>query len=750
MVSRWSFTVALSIAIVLTLIAVNFFTLDLLGYGGEVNTWLERQFQLTYHSPLANWANIVLILLPIILMLLYLLKLRRKPHVVASTYLWKKSIEDLHVNSLLQWLKKNVLLILQLLILACGLYAVLSPRLHGSKSSGNYYIIMLDNSASMAATDVEPNRLTWAKSEAIKVIESANDTDIGMVIVFNATAEIRQSYTTNKAILIKAVEDVQLTNLPTQIEEALSLAASLANPIRSTEDVAVRPENPEPGKERTYASTEGILADIHLYSDGRFADQPNFALANLQLNFHAPVVKTVGNTNNLAITRFDAIRDETTPSRVQTYLTVLNYRNSPANALIELDLLDGNNQVIDVRKKELVIPARVYQSAKTGEDGSKSEEKDVPGESLISLELTNVAENANLSLHARLVKTNDIFAADDQAWVVLSQIRKAQILLVTPGNILLRTILQAKDTKVICDVTEMTPDQMTDTQKYLSPIREGNFDLVIYDRCGPTREEEMPKANTVFIGYPPPPWHFEGTDDVYRIKPVKFPAIRGWTDTDPVMRGLRGWYELEIAEAYRFNNLPPKTPKLLEGDSELALMFTLQRQAHKDLVLAFPLSTSDERWNTRWFLKPVFPLFFWNVLRTMGNVRDHATEENVTPGQPVRIQPPADVSDITVLNPKGAEVELKRTSRADYLYTQTTQLGTYTAQWKKERYRFAVNLFDPNESNLEPRGSVKIGDVDIAAGAQREQLRDLWRWPILLGLGVLLLEWWVYNRRVQV
>ena len=142
------------------------------------------------------------------------------------------------------------------------------------------------------------------------------------------------------------------------------------------------------------------------------------------------------------------------------------------------------------------------------------------------------------------------------------------------------------------------PAQMKDSKSYTEPARDGKFDLVIFDRCGPEHEEDMPRSNTMFVGYPPPKWHIGGADDGFRVTPVQFPAVRGWVDADPVMRGLRGWHDLEIAEAFRFPNLPPKTPKLVESDNELLLMFTLQRQAFKDLVLAFPLATDDAKWNT--------------------------------------------------------------------------------------------------------------------------------------------------------
>ncbi|MFN3590913.1 MAG: UPF0236 family transposase-like protein, partial [Thermaurantiacus sp.] len=40
--------------------------------------------------------------------------------------------------------------------------------LHGRTGAGKHYILMIDNSASMSATDLSPSRLEWAKEEALK------------------------------------------------------------------------------------------------------------------------------------------------------------------------------------------------------------------------------------------------------------------------------------------------------------------------------------------------------------------------------------------------------------------------------------------------------------------------------------------------------------------------------------------------------------------------------------------------------
>ncbi|MFM7741382.1 MAG: BatA domain-containing protein, partial [Planctomycetota bacterium] len=79
---------------------------------------------MSWLNMLLPWQWAILGLLPALLVALYFLKLRRQPLAVPSTYLWTKTLEDLHVNSLWQRLRQSLLLWLQLLlallvILAC-------------------------------------------------------------------------------------------------------------------------------------------------------------------------------------------------------------------------------------------------------------------------------------------------------------------------------------------------------------------------------------------------------------------------------------------------------------------------------------------------------------------------------------------------------------------------------------------------------------------------------------------------------
>src|SRR5262249_60567209 len=121
------------------------------------------------------------------------------------------------------------------------IYALMSFQLHGNMVEGQHYILMIDDSASMSATDVAPSRLEQAKKEALNEIDAHTDNDTGMVIVFNSSAEILQSYTHDRSLLRRAVEGIQPTQRPTRLGEALSLADSLANPAPPPDDPASRP-----------------------------------------------------------------------------------------------------------------------------------------------------------------------------------------------------------------------------------------------------------------------------------------------------------------------------------------------------------------------------------------------------------------------------------------------------------------------------------------------------------------------------
>jgi hypothetical protein len=714
----------------------------------------------------------VLFFVPPAIVLLYFLRLKRRPMTVASTYLWKKSIEDLHVNRLMQWMRRNILLLLQLLCILLVIYAVLGVRTQGALTGGRHYIILLDNSASMNATDVAPTRLAWAKAEARKLVDAAHDGDPGMVIVFNSTAEIRQSYTTNKDELRAAIDAITPTDHLTRIDEALALAASRANPFRSTENKAVEPTDPEPGKERTYFSPDGFEADIYLLSDGRFPSVQDFALRNLSVRYPAmPDKLGGGRSDNVGIVGFDVAREAEREGRFIATARLANYRPDASEVKVWLDMKDGAGKLLKVyppigrpgqASPEVVVlppmPAVKPEVATMQAPGLPSNMLNV------AFALEGIVDNSDLQLEVRLDHAGDALKADDSAVLVFGVARKASVLVVSKGNRILRFYFDTKEAKSFATFTYAQPDEWP---QYMAAARDGRYDLVIFDRTGPKTEDEMPTANTFFIGYPPPqyaPLGQPGTEERPAVTEVKGPRVQAADRRNPLMRDLGGVEEIGIDSSFRFPKLPPRTPKLLEGRDQadqgnLELAVAIARQSFTDVVLTFPIVTEnadgpDRVYHTSWPLQPNFPLFLRNVITQLGNVRFAGIDDTLRPGDVVPLRP-GSAKEVRVLKPDALTSKaFDRGSRPEVAFGETDSLGVYSAEWDsadgKQQRRFAVNLLDADESNLAPVAQFQVGDTTVTAGDTRRVPFELWKVILAVGLGVILLEWWIYNRRVQI
>lgn len=736
------FPLSLAGLLLLTVPGLVFLGLTLLGREGAVNGWLQEHFSISYHNPLPASAAVAILLVPFLLTLLYFLKLKRKPLQVPSTFLWKKSIEDLHVNSLFQWLRDNVLLLLQLLTLLLLIYALMGFQVHGRSSGGVHYILIIDNSASMAVSDVSPSRLETARREAQAEIDRHGDDDFGMVIAFNSRATLLQPYTNDRGLLRRAVESIQQTNRPTRVEEALALAESLANPRQSTDDSAVRPAGEDASKARTYVAAEGVAAAVHLYSDGRFADAGDFAAGNLALNFHRVGIPGPAAVDNIGLVTLDAKKDEREPGKLQVFARVLNFRAEPVKARLQLEVRVGGRDGFTLHEKPLALPARVVVPA----DPEKNEAgADTPGEGAAIFSLTDLDGGAEAVLHARLLDVRDQFPLDDEAWLVIGVARKARVLIVTDGNDILSNFFDQDATRQVADVQYLKPAALA-TDAYARPVRAGQFDLVVFDRCAPPNVDLLPPGNTFFIDNVPPPWQRAA------LPPLKSAKIQNPTSKHPLMQHLTALDDIAFTEAFRFDftdaRVPPRTPRLLETDRETAVLFALARGSHTDLVLAFPLINARGEWTTTWNLKLSFPVFLRNVLYVLGNVRDVAAEENVQPGQVASLRPGASIRQVDIAGPGGLTETLTASGSGEFLYKDTDRPGVYSARWQDAGRSFAVNLLDAEESNIQPRDEVRIGAQEVRAEATRGATRETWKWIALAALAALMFEWLYYHRRV--
>jgi Ca-activated chloride channel homolog len=179
-------------------------------------------------SFLAPLAFALAALIPVIIAL-YLLKLRREERTVSSTFLWQRMVRDVEANAPWQKLRRNLLLLLQLLLLIALIFALARPYVLATGIAGRNLILIVDRSASMAATDANGTRLNAAKAEALRLIDQLPDGGRATIIAIGGQMEVPASASTDRRELRRAIEGLTIRNGGgSDLTQALDLAGALA------------------------------------------------------------------------------------------------------------------------------------------------------------------------------------------------------------------------------------------------------------------------------------------------------------------------------------------------------------------------------------------------------------------------------------------------------------------------------------------------------------------------------------------
>jgi len=661
--------------------------------------------EFTLTNMLSWWQWMIVAAVPPAIISLYFLKLKRRPIEVPSTYLWHKSIEDVHVNSIWQRLRNSWLLLLQLLVVLLIILTLLRPDWKGQQLGGKRLIFLIDNSASMRATDVGPSRLEEAKRRVGQMIERMNAGDTAMVISFSDAARVEQQFTNDRQQLQRRVKAIRPTQRSTSLLDALRTASGLANPGHVAEDTG------------DLAVAEALPAKLYILSDGKFPAVTGFSLGHLTPEF-VPIGRS--DADNVAIAAFSVRRSEADRELYQALARVKNYGTDEATVMVAL-YREGQTEESD--NAELTIP---------------------PGEDRSAIFELGAVEPC--VLRAKLDVDDDL-ADDNEACAIVSPAQPANVLLITAGNEPLEMAVQTDSVARIAQVEIKGPDYRQE-KTYLDNAAGGVYDLVIYDRCVP---KTMPQANTLFLGVLPPSGGWKAGAQ------VAMPQILPSPSDHPLMRWVK------LGDVALLEGTPLKIPS---GGSTLidspngAMMAVAPRERYEDVVSGFVIVGEDtgedgkpRRYiGTNWPIRPSFPAFIFNLFEYLGSGAAVTEGDNVSPGRPVELDAPAPGAQLRVRPPKGKVIDARQVKPGKFSFMGTDDLGVYEVLWKKKRQRrFAVNLFHSDESDIrtDEKPAIKIGYVDVnASTGWVAASRQFWKVLLLLGLAVLMLEWYIYNRRV--
>lgn len=117
------------------------------------------------------WPLFFSITIPMVV-LLYILKRKYKEKEISSSLLWMEAYKNTSANTPWEKLKINIMMFLQILILALIILALMSPYLKFGQKTYKNIIVVIDNTASMSALyDGEKTRLEEGKNLAEEYIK---------------------------------------------------------------------------------------------------------------------------------------------------------------------------------------------------------------------------------------------------------------------------------------------------------------------------------------------------------------------------------------------------------------------------------------------------------------------------------------------------------------------------------------------------------------------------------------------------
>jgi len=335
------------------------------------------------------------------LIAMYFLRIRRRKIRVSSLLPWHALQKSDKLASPFQRFRKHLLLFLQLLILAALTLAFSRPYLETDANSFRSLVVVVDISASMAAVDVEPDRLGVAVASAIEVLGGMGPADEAMLVVAGPKTEVVVPFTRDPAKVTAALRRLEAVASEGRLREGLQLALSLA---KSRPDV-----------------------EVVVFSDGGGDDLSTLATGGA----HVTYIKVGRSAENVGLSALDLRRSPVSDLDRQLFVTAENFGRQDVNATVEVYL---GGEMIGLRTEEL------------------------PGGSPISM-VFDLPGDARGDLHVHLDAPGDQLAEDNDAWAVLAEAASRKVLLVGGDRLTARVLAADPRAEVqLASPSEVTPE----------------------------------------------------------------------------------------------------------------------------------------------------------------------------------------------------------------------------------------------------------------------------------------------------
>ncbi len=240
-------------------------------------------------------------LLAVALAAFYLWRIRSPRQPISADFLWRRALGTLRPRAVWRPWRRPVSLVIQLAILTLLVLALAEPLL----TSPRQIVLVIDNSASMNATDVAPSRLDQAKQVARAAIDSLGYRDRMALVSAGGRLRVHCGMTSRKSTLLQAVEALPAGDGSTRVDRAIELG--------------------------NWILRDQPFGRIVVISDGCFDSKQARRISDASL---VKLIRVGSRADNLGITRLVARRSPANPTQCQVFAELGNFSEQAARCRV--------------------------------------------------------------------------------------------------------------------------------------------------------------------------------------------------------------------------------------------------------------------------------------------------------------------------------------------------------------------------------------------------------------------------------
>ena len=333
-----------------------------------------------------------------VLLFIHAWKPKPKEVKVGNLFLWQEALKERSGRLTFKRLKKNLPLILQILIVILAALALAEPNFTYLRIKKGNMILVIDTSASMKARTKLGTRFDLARKKALELIDQKEQGQKFLIVEAGAKPIVRDGFLESSTQAQNIVQKLQPSDAPVQLAPALYLALSFVDPAK---------------RDLVYLVTDGAGENLS------------------ELIKNHPVVKPIivsGGEHNVGITKFEFRQQFDRSNQYEFMLEVKNFARIPLESVLRLSIdnviLFDNTITFEAREKKLLV---------------------LPYSGLIN----GIAKAS--------IEIDDDFTTDNQAFLSLNAAKDVWVLLVSKGNLFLEKLLAAYPNFSVNSVKEIIP-----------------------------------------------------------------------------------------------------------------------------------------------------------------------------------------------------------------------------------------------------------------------------------------------------